>query len=88
MAPTHTKNTVGRNTASAAIIAREKNGNPSSTAIPACSSIIAPSSTFLIRRLNTVNGNATCTATVPYDSSITSVPLPATTDDSSGHGVK
>ena len=56
---------VGRKTASAAIIASEKNGRPSRTAMQACSSIIATSSTFFTRRLNRVKGKATCTITVP-----------------------
>lgn len=56
---------VGRKTASAVIIASEKNGSPSRNAIERCSQIIATSSTFFSRRLKSVNGNATCTITVP-----------------------
>ena len=56
---------VGRKTASAAIIASEKNGSPSRNAIERCSQIIATSSTFFSRRLKSVNGKATCTITVP-----------------------
>ncbi len=48
-----------------AIMAREKNGSPSRTAIPMCSPIITTSSTFFARRLRSANGKATCTITVP-----------------------
>lgn len=69
-------------------MASEKNGSPSSRAIPACSSIMATSRTFLTRRLKSVNGKATCTMTVPYVSTITITPLDARMSERPGQGAK
>ncbi|CAM5269231.1 hypothetical protein STENM223S_02546 [Streptomyces tendae] len=77
---------VGRKTASAAIVAEGEEGQSSTTAITACSRIMKPSRTFLTRRLNSVNGKATCTTTVTYVTSITRVPLAVSSPASDGQG--
>lgn len=85
-APAHSRKTVGRKTASAAIIASEKKGSPSSTAMARCSAIINASNTFFARRLSSANGNATCVSTVPYVTTSTSSPCPASIPEIPGHG--
>ena len=86
--PSQTRKTVGRNTASAAIIAIEKNGSPSSTAIDRCSTIISTSRVFFTRLLNSVKGKATCTITVPYVMIRTINPLLTTRSPNAGQGAK